>query len=79
MPIYEYECTKCGVVEEALQKGPQYVTRRGVETVVVVSVSDYEKLMSKKPKFTEFLLSCPKIDDEFQFDRLRDFPRDFDL
>jgi len=67
------------LVKEALQNGPQYVTRRGVEAVVVVSVCEYEKLTAKKPKFTEFLLSCPKQDDDFQFERLRDFPKGLDL
>lgn len=39
------------IVEEALNVGPQYVTRRGKEAVVVVSVEEYEKLISNKPSF----------------------------
>ena len=32
------------VVEKALQEGPQVVTRRGVKTVIILSVKDYQKL-----------------------------------
>lgn len=67
------------LVEEALTDGPQYVTRRGVEAVVVVSVTEYETLVSQKPPFTEFLLSCPKLDQEFEFVRHKDCPRSLEL
>jgi len=63
------------VVEDALKVGPQYVTRRGREAVIVLSVEDYEKITSKKPTLKEFLLSCPKIDDDFEFERQKDYPR----
>ena len=53
------------VVEDALKIGPQYVTRRGAKAVVVLSATDYEDLVSNKPSFKEFLLNCPKIDENF--------------
>jgi len=67
------------VVEDALKSGPQYVTRRGAKAVVVLSVRDYEKLISNKPSFKEFLLSCPKIDEHFQIERPKDYPRNIEL
>ena len=67
------------VVNEALAHGPQYVTRRGVDTVVVVSVHDYETLTSHKSSFTDFLLPCPKLDGEHPFERQKDYPREFEL
>ena len=36
------------VVKKALVNGPQIVTKRGVETVIVLSVKEYRKL--KRPK-----------------------------
>ena len=36
------------VVENALKIGPQYVTRRGQEAVVILSVKDYQKITTKK-------------------------------
>jgi prevent-host-death family protein len=67
------------VVEEALKDGPQYVTRRGIPTVVIVSVHDYETLTSNKPSFKEFLLNCPKMDEHVDFERHRDYPRSIEL
>ncbi|MDI6794039.1 MAG: type II toxin-antitoxin system Phd/YefM family antitoxin [bacterium] len=62
------------VVEDALKKGPQYVARRGIETVVVISIKGYEELLSNKPDFKEFLLSCPKMDEGVEFERQKDYP-----
>ena len=67
------------VVNNALMDGPQYVTRRGVDAVVVVSVQEYETLTSHKPSFTDFLLQCPKLDGENPFDRQKEYPRELDL
>ena len=67
------------VVENALNSGPQYVTRRGASAVVVISVRDYEKLISGKPSFKEFLLNCPKMDEDFQTERPKDYPRNIEL
>ncbi|MDM8525691.1 type II toxin-antitoxin system Phd/YefM family antitoxin [Desulfococcaceae bacterium HSG8] len=63
------------IVEDALKTGPQYVTRRGRKAVVVVSAEEYEELVSKKPSFKEFLLGCPKMGNDFEFERQKDFPR----
>jgi len=67
------------VVEDALKTGPQYITRRGTKTVVVLSVREYEELISNKLSFKEFLLSCPKIDEDFEIERQKDYPRDIEL
>ncbi len=67
------------VVENALKVGPQYVTRRGAKTVVVLSVKDYEDLISNKPSFKEFLLNCPKMDEDFEIERRQDYPRSIEL
>ncbi len=63
------------VVEDALKIGPQLVTRRGRKAVVVVSVDKYQELISNKPSFKEFLLNCPKMGDDFELERQKDFPR----
>lgn len=64
------------IVNDALKIGPQFVTRRGKKAVVVISTDEFEKLISKKLSFKEFLLSCPKIDDDFEFERQKDYSRD---
>jgi antitoxin Phd len=67
------------VVENALKDGPQFVTRRGEKAVVVLSTDVFEKLTSSSPSFKDFLLSCPKLDDEFEFERQKDSPRNIEL
>ena len=67
------------LVEDAIQKGPQYVTRRGMKAVVVLSVKEYEDLISNKPDFKDFLLECPKIDDNFEIIRQKDFSRSIEF
>ena len=63
------------IVEDALKIGPQYVTRRGQDAVVVVSVEEYKELVSSKPSFKEFLLACPKSEVDFGLERQKDLPR----
>lgn len=67
------------VVNDALQNGPQYVTRRGIDTVVIMSVREYEHLISHKLSFTDFLLQCPKLDGEDLFERQKEYPRELNL
>ena len=45
-------------LEAALKKGPQVVTRRGVETAVLVPIDEWRRLeSSSKPTLKELLLS----------------------
>jgi prevent-host-death family protein len=67
------------LVEDALAQGPQYVTRAGIETVVVISVREYEEIISEKAGFREFLLNCPRLDEELEITRQKDFSRDIEL
>lgn len=67
------------IVEDALKIGPQFVTRRGQKAVVVMSTEEYENLISNKPSFKEFLLSCPKMDNDFEFERQKDYPRSLEF
>jgi prevent-host-death family protein len=50
------------VVRRALSEGPQIVTRHETEVVVVLSVSEFERLREDMPDFKEFLLSAPDLD-----------------
>ncbi len=67
------------LINKAMIQGPQYIIRQGVETVVIISVREYENLISDKTDFTEFLLSCPKLDENFEPERQKDFSRNMDL
>ena len=42
------------VIDEALKDGPQVITRRGVETAVVLSFADYRKMLLGRKRLSEF-------------------------
>ena len=66
------------VIERARTKGPQTITRHGVERAVVLSIEDYRALAAHKPDFKAYLLGAPKVDD-FSVGRDRNTGRDVDL
>jgi antitoxin Phd len=76
------------LVEHALHDGPQMVTRHGKPAVVVMSALEYEAFAAGKTPamdFKEFLLSMPKLPDEWfengedPFERIDGPMRDIDL
>ncbi len=67
------------VVNNAISIGPQHVTRRGQEVAVILSAKEYREITSNKPNFKDFLLNCPKIDDDFAFERQKDYSRDVEF
>lgn len=74
------------VVDAALAGEPQQVTRRGKPAVVVLAVSEYERLCRDQPdvpNFVDHLLAIPKAPDDDAFElpsRTRDYsPREIDF
>ena len=53
------------LIEVTLRDGPQVVTRRGVETAVIVPMSEWRRLQnSARPTLKDWLLSPePRLDD----------------
>lgn len=51
------------VVKLALSQGPQQILRRD-ESVVILSLQDYQRLLGERPNFRQFLLeSTPDLND----------------
>jgi antitoxin Phd len=69
------------VVDAAVEGAPQIVTRRGVETAVVISYEEYERMTSRpRASFVEHLLSIPTAEEgEEDIDRIILVPREVDL
>lgn len=65
------------VVENAISKGPQEITRRGKKMVVVISIKDYIRLKKKRSSLVEFFKNSPLS--EVKFERTKDIPRDVKL
>jgi antitoxin Phd len=62
------------VVNAAADGVPQVVTRRGVETAVVISYAEYERLREQQrrpvPALTEYLLEMPAASEEDELQRI---------
>jgi prevent-host-death family protein len=66
------------LVERAVSEGPQIVTKHGRETVVVLEIGEYRKLLGVPMDFKEFLLTMPKGDD-LEIERSKDPGRVIDF
>lgn len=54
------------MIAKALTEGPQFVTKRGKPAVVILSVKEYERFISPRKSFKEFLFSANLSDIELE-------------
>jgi len=47
------------VVDEAIRSGPQLITKRGVEAVILLSYAEYRRLMATQQKLSTFFRESP--------------------
>ena len=47
------------VVTDAIQDGPQVITRHGVEVAIVLSMTEYRKLITSNKKLSQFFRESP--------------------
>jgi antitoxin Phd len=57
------------VVEEALTQGPQVITKRGVEAVIVLSYAEYRKLTLTQQKLSDFFRQSPLREEDLDLQR----------
>ena len=67
------------VVEEALQHGPQIITRRGREAVVVLSVKEYKKMTQSQGNLVDFFSSSPLYGVDIDLKRNKELPREIEF
>ena len=67
------------VVDEALEEGPQVITRRGVETAVVLSMEDYRKLVQPKTGLAQFFKNSPLSEVPLDLQRDKDLGREVEI
>ena len=63
------------VVQDALTKGPQTITRHGKPAVVIVSIKEFKATTPPRQKLSEFLTQSPLKGAKLDLQRVRDFPR----
>jgi prevent-host-death family protein len=68
------------VVENAVNDGPQIITKRGVEVAIVLSLADYQKMMASQGKLSTFFRDSPLVGIELDLTRDKgDARQDLDL
>lgn len=67
------------VVDSALKKGPQVITRRGRETVVVVAAEEWNRKVRRQGTLADFFAASPLHESGLEIERLEDGPRDLAL
>lgn len=67
------------VVDSALKKGPQVITRHGRKAVVVVAAEEWERKTQRQGTLADFFAASPLRESGLEIERSEDGPRDIDL
>jgi prevent-host-death family protein len=67
------------VIDRALSEGPQTITRKGRETVVIVSAEEWRRKTKRKGNLAEFFAASPLRGSGIRIERTKDGPREIDL
>jgi antitoxin Phd len=67
------------LVEKAQHEGPQFVTKHGKESVVVLSIEDYQKICKPQSDLLEFFKGSPFKGIPLKIARDKSMQRDIDL
>lgn len=67
------------LVDDAMHKEPQIVTKHGDNAVVVLSFEEYTKITKPKTDLVKFLRESPLTEVALDITRSKDTPRDISL
>ncbi|MBU1564048.1 MAG: type II toxin-antitoxin system Phd/YefM family antitoxin [Proteobacteria bacterium] len=67
------------LVDKARHDGPQIVTKHGKESVVVLSLEDYQKMNRPKSNLVTFFKNSPLFNSDIDLARDKSTSRDLDL
>ena len=67
------------LVEKAQNEGPQFVTKHGKESVVVLSAETYRNIIKPKSNLLQFIQASPLSKTSISFDRDKSLTRDIEL
>ena len=59
------------VVDEAMSHGPQVITKRGVEAVIVLSYAEYRKMILRQKPLSVFFQESPLAEEPLDLARDR--------
>jgi len=67
------------LVEKAQHEGPQFVTKHGKESVVVLSADEYKKIIKPKSNLVQFIQTSPLSKTPIDTERDKSLGRDIEL
>ncbi|NED99405.1 type II toxin-antitoxin system Phd/YefM family antitoxin [Phytoactinopolyspora halotolerans] len=67
------------VIDRAEREGPQIISRRGKEAVVVVSIEEWHKKSTRKGTLAEFFAASPLVGSDVVIERARGQMRQVDF
>ncbi|MEA2040554.1 MAG: type II toxin-antitoxin system Phd/YefM family antitoxin [Thermodesulfobacteriota bacterium] len=67
------------LVEKAQYEGPQFVTKHGKKSIVVLSVEEYHKIVKPKSNLFHFIQSSPLSKISIDVERNKSVSRDIEL
>jgi prevent-host-death family protein len=67
------------LVEKAQHEGPQFVTKHGKESVVILSVEEYKKIVTPKSNLVQFIQTSPLSKALINIERDKSLGRDIEL
>jgi prevent-host-death family protein len=67
------------VLRAAESGEPQFVTKHGAEVAVLIDIAEYRHLRGEAVSFMDYLRVSPSGEDDLEFERRRELPRDVDL
>jgi prevent-host-death family protein len=78
-PVAEAKARLSELIDHALAEGPQVITRKGREAVVVVSTVEWERKTRRSGNLAEFFAASPLPGADVRIERTSDKPRAIDL
>ena len=77
-PLQEAKNRLSQLVVSAQQGIPQYITKKGQEAAVLISMEEYRRVHQSAKPFNEFLIAAPFVDD-IETERMPASLRDIEL
>lgn len=78
-PMQEAKNRLSELVDRALAEGPQLISRRGTDTVVVLSIEEFKRLRGQGTNLVEFFAASPLAEVELDMARDKDTGRGIEL
>jgi prevent-host-death family protein len=78
-PIANAKARLSEVIDRAIDAGPQFITRHGRPTAVLVSTEEWNRKTRRKGNLAEFFAASPLRGSNIKIQRSNDRPRDIDL